>query len=324
MRKEKAVVILNPVSGDGKGRKYFNAISKWADNLKRTEGIEISVAVTEKYGQAGDAYNLAKKAVEGGCDLIISCGGDGNFNNVINGIMRTREQNEHYWFPDNVVVGIIPAGTGDNFAKNLNIPSDLHGALNVSVHGATKEVDLLDLNGKLALNVASFGLDAVIVKKVMAQNFLARKYAYLATALKEIKYGVFSGKMPSYHIELRGEGVSYKGKVILAAAVNGETYGGIFKIAPGAQTDDGKMDVCLVEEMGPIKCLWNIIKIIRGTHVKMKEVRMFRTSYLSIIAKEPLPCEIDGEVADVQGVYFVSVLPRKLKIRVPYVSNPGM
>jgi diacylglycerol kinase (ATP) len=318
---KKVVVILNPCSGSGKGEKLFGVISKRLEVISEKEGIEAVVKKTDKYGSKMDASNLAQEALSGGCSDIIFCGGDGIFNEGINGIMKTVGLSSQNSYLDNVSIGFIPAGTGNNLAKNLGIPLDSEGALYTAIHGVPKEVDLLKVNDRFVANVVSFGLDAVITEKSLEGRFLSRKYRYVSAALKEIFDGIASSRMPSYQIELNGDGINYSGKVTLVAIANGPTYGGIFKIAPGAEMTDGKADICLIEEMGPIKALRNVYRLTRGTHLKLKEVKIFKASSFSVISRDVLPCEIDGEVEKPQKVYFISTVPKKIKIRLPNIGS---
>lgn len=324
MSARKVAFILNPSSGDGKGKRLIGLIERRVKEISKKEGMEAVLKITEKFGSRRDACNLAQEVLSEGFYDIIFGGGDGIFNEGINGIMKAVESSGKNISLDDVQIGLIPMGTGNNLPKNLGIPFDLEAALYTALYGFPKKVDLIKVNGMFVITVVSFGLDAVITEKSLSHGFLARKYNYLVVALKEIKDGIFASKMPSWQIELSGDGVNYQGRVILAAITNGKTYGGIFKISPGAEMTDGKADICLVEEMGPLKSLWNIVKIIRGTHLKLKEVKTFKSSSLTVISKAVLPCEADGEVVEPQKIYSISVLPRKIKIRVPDIANPGI
>lgn len=216
----------------------------------------------------------------------------------------------------NFAIGIIPTGSGNNFAKALKIPKDIKEAFQVIKKDKATSVDIGKVNERFFVNVVSFGFDAKVNKLANEikekYRFLPREGSYLIAALKEIII-----KIPLFQVELKSEGINLKNKVILVAVNNGPSYGAIFKIAPAAIVNDGKFDICLIESVGRIRALFDIYRIVQGTHIHLPEVTILKASSLTISGPEPLPYETDGEVLKPEKEYKINVLPKALKILTP-------
>lgn len=265
--------------------------------------------LTEREGPK-NAKNLAKKAFSEGFNRIVFVGGDGILNEGVNGILELFNGQ----IPPQLTIGIIPTGSGNNFAKALNIPKDIKEAFRIIKKSKTKTVDVGKVNDKFFVNCFSIGFDTVINKVANSlkekYQFLPKQGSYLFAAIKEVLT-----EIPKFKVQVSGEEINYKGKIILIAITNGSTYGAIFKVNPGAICDDGKLNVCLVEPVGKIKALIDIYKVTQGTHVNLPEMKMFNfSSPLTISSSEPLPYELDGEVLKAKREYRVSILPRVLKV----------
>jgi YegS/Rv2252/BmrU family lipid kinase len=185
---------------------------------------EVDFELTEKGEDSPkSAKNLAKRAIKDGFDRIIVCGGDGLLNEAVNGIMEGK-------IPESFVVGVIPTGSGNNFAKALGIPKDIKKAFEIIKSEKKILVDVGKVNQKYFINCFSLGFDAKIneVANKIKENysFLPRSLSYLFAALKEIIFPI-----PSYEMEITGE-INFKEKLVLVAITNSPAYGGIFKINP--------------------------------------------------------------------------------------------
>lgn len=279
--------------------------------LRFKKEFEVKEEFVEREGPK-NARNLAKGAIEEGFERIIFVGGDGLLNEGINGIMEATRRK----IPPDFAIGIIPTGSGNNFAKALKIPKDIKEAFEVIKKDKTTSVDIGKANERFFVNVISFGFDAKINKLAndlkANYHFLPREGSYLLAALKEIIV-----KIPLYEIKIKGDDISLEEKVILLAVNNGPSYGAIFKIAPAASLNDGKFDICVIESVGRIRALLGIYQIIKGTHTNLPEVKMLKASSLTISSPEPLPYETDGEVPEPRKEYKISILPKAIKILTP-------
>jgi len=302
--------IVKPILKKQKAKEYQEEFLKFKKELQE-RGEKAEEVFTATSGE-NNARILAQKAIEEGFDRIVLVGGDGLLNEGVNGIIEGTQGK----IPSDFALGTIPTGSGNNFAKTLKIPKDIKEAFQVIKKDKTTLVDIGKVNERFFVNVVSFGFDAKVNKLANEikekYHFLPKEGSYLIAALKEIIV-----KIPLYQVELKGEGINLKNKVILVAVNNGQSYGAIFKIAPAAVVNDGKFDVCLIESVGRIRALFDIYRVIQGTHINLPEVKMLKTSSLTISAPEPLPYETDGEVLKPKKEYRISVLPKALKILTP-------
>jgi len=280
--------------------------------LKLKNQFEVSQEFTKKEGPQ-NARNLAKKAIEEGFERIIFVGGDGLINEGVNGIMAAVKEKEISF---DLTLGIIPTGAGNNFAKELGIPKKIKKAFEIIKKNKTTLVDIGKVNDNFFVNCLSFGFDALVndlANKIKTKYpFLPKEGSYLFAALKEILF-----KIPLFEIGIKSEKKDFRGQLVLVSITNGSSYGGIFKINPGASINDGKFNICFIREVGKLRAFFDIYKVIRGTHANLPEVGTMESSFLIISSPQPLPYEIDGEVLLPEKQYQVCVLPKKLKILTP-------
>ena len=308
---KKIVFIINPKAGKRKGTSYKRKIEKEFGGLA-------SVFTTSEFG-ANSAFSLAQKAVQDGASIVVSVGGDGNHNLVVNGLMAgIKEKGLSY--DDLPELGLIGTGTGNNFTKNLGIQFGIAKALDIIKGGNCRAIDIgLLVAGnekKYFVNVVSFGFDGLVVAAL--KNFkercklLPKDLAYLIVA----GWRIFLG-LPLYDFSLAGPDFNIKTKAHLLALLNGPTYGAIFKMAPGADSCDGLFNACLVNRSNRVKAVELLFRAIWGKHTGSSRVKSFSFSSLVVSAAKPLPCEMDGEVISKEKEYTVYVLPGALKVLVP-------
>jgi YegS/Rv2252/BmrU family lipid kinase len=268
---------------------------------------EVDFELTEKGEDSPkSAKNLAKRAIKEGFERIVVCGGDGLLNEAINGIMEEK-------IPENFAIGIIPTGSGNNFAKALGIPKDIKKAFEIIKSEKKILVDVGKVNQKYFINCFSLGFDAKIndlANKIKENySFLPRSLSYLFAALKEIVF-----QIPSYEMEISGE-INFKEKLVLVAITNSPGYGGIFKINPGASISDGKFNLCKIYPISKLKAFYTLFLATQGKHLKIPEVKTYTFSgALKISSKEPIIWEIDGEVQNPEKEFKVEILKNSLKI----------
>jgi YegS/Rv2252/BmrU family lipid kinase len=267
---------------------------------------EVDFELTEKgENSPKSAKNLAKRAIQEGFERIIICGGDGLLNEAINGIMTEK-------IPDNFAVGIIPTGSGNNFARALGIPKDIKKAFEIIKSEKKTIADVGKVNQKYFINCFSLGFDAKIndlANKIKENySFLPRSLSYLFAALKEIIF-----QIPSFEMEIIGE-INFKENLVLVAITNSPSYGGIFKINPGASISDGKFNLCKIYPVSKLKAIYTLFLATQGKHLKIPEVKTYTFSEtLKISSKEPIIWEIDGEVQKPEREFKIEILKNSLK-----------
>jgi len=291
--------------------------------LEFKKKFETQEELTEGEGER-NAQNLAKKAIGEGFERIIVVGGDGLLNEAANGIMKSTNGLQPTLHPPasrapipfGFALGIIPTGSGNNFAKEIGIKKDVKRAFSIIKQNKIDLVDMGKVNDRYFINCFSVGFDALINKIAndikTKYQFLPRNLSYLLAALGKIIIGI-----PNFQIQIKGE-TDYQNKIILAAITNSPSYGGIFKINPDALINDGKLNLCIIETVGKIRAFFDLYQVSQGNHTNLPEMKMLKFSFpLTISSPELLPYEVDGEVPEPEREYQISVLPKFLPILVP-------
>ena len=314
-KKQQIMFVVNAQAGRGEGLACKRKIEEaFGDSL---------ITVTAPEGR-NSAFNLGRRAVQEGVDILVSVGGDGTHNLVINGLMAGIKE-KGLSFDNLPVIGLMGTGTGNNFTKNLGISSDFKEALEVIKNGHIRAVDLGLLTfkeeKKYFVNVLSFGFDGLVVaalKKIKEKKVYGLvpkrliSLIYLAIAVARIVPG-----LPSYKLILSDSVFHVEIEAHLLALCNGSTYGGVFRVAPKANMSDGLFDACLISRANRFKAAGLLLRAIWGRHIGSSHVRSFNFSSLVVSSLKPLPCEMDGEVISSERGYKITVLLGILKVLVP-------
>lgn len=263
-------IIVNRYSGKG--------LKVWKEVKKRIEdwGIEYDFVMTGE-GHSGE---LAKKAREEGVEKIFVVGGDGTINEVVNGVEAK-----------GVVIGVIPAGRGNDFAKMLGIRSVEDGIRSMK-GGHTRWVDVGFANGRYFVNNMGIGAAAGAVRICDGLRKITGRPGYLVGALAALF------ECRAFDVEVEGRDFRFSGEALGIAVGNGRFHGGFFALTPGAEIDDVLLDVCVIRKIGRLKGILSIPRAIKGTHTFLKEAETFRTDCLRIRSKTGFSVHFDGELAE--------------------------
>lgn len=299
----KTVLIINLTAGGGKPRPHLKTIFKYL----KENGFNFKVSYTSHHGEA---IELARKAADKGMDLIVSIGGDGTVNEIVNGIMKSK---------NNPSLGIIPLGWANDFIKSVNIPSDITQACQILVQGKIKKIDIGVINSQIYFaNICGVGFDAEVAQLA---NQMKSKHPNLRILSAFVYVFATVKKLLSpfgYHnVKIKFNGQKIHSKILFIAIGNGKFYGGRFKITPKAILDDGLLEICLVEEMGRFKYLSIIPKVFKGTHASIKGISFYRAKEVVIESSEIILAQVSGEVIEGQKKFTIALLPKRLKLIVP-------
>lgn len=285
--------ILNPTAGKGRARRLKDRIETYQKN--QNARFEIVETLHPGHGE-----QLAREACKKGFTHIISVGGDGTLLEVVNGVAG-----------EDVAVGIIPCGTGNDFSRTLGLPSDLEGQLQVISKGKERRVDLGKAKGRFFINVFSLGIDALITRETQnIKRYLPGSIAYIAATIKMLM------KFRPVEITLNAGDKNFKGKVMLVAFGNGAFYGGGMRITPGAQLDSGKFQVCVVKALGKFAFLKLFPLVFTGRHVNRKEVLVFEAGHIFVESEDRVFLNADGDVVGECPVE-VGILPGAVRVMTP-------
>ncbi|MDI9475553.1 MAG: diacylglycerol kinase family lipid kinase [Bacillota bacterium] len=282
--------IVNPIAGKGKAKRTIPIIKEIMENSKHSYQIKI----TEK---VGDGQLFAEEAKVKDFHTIVSVGGDGTLHEVVNGMAGGIQR-----------LGIIPAGTGNDFARSLNIPSDAEDAMEVLIQGKAVSIDLGRLDDKYFINFCSVGLDALIAEEAnKIKRYFSSTYSYVIGVIKAL------GKFKSLKVELMIDDKKYDEEVMLVAVCNGAYYGGGMKIAPQAEVSDGQFDICVVSKMPKLRLLLLFPTIFKGKHIKYDEVKIYRGKSVQVFSGENMHVNADGDIVDSRPVRF-EILHNKMEV----------
>lgn len=290
------VFIINPTSGSKKSVLLVDDIHRHLGKLK--EPYEI--IFTEYVGHATEiAANYHDVDT-----CVYAVGGDGTAYEVLNGLQ------------DNVCMAIVPAGTGNDFYRMLDLGKDLNHSLRDTIFGREVYVDYAVSNERKFINMMAMGLDAYanhVAQNIAKKLPLPRALVYVVSAIIAI------GSPKKIDIEAHINGEVIKKRIILSAIMNGKWYGGGFTPTPNASIQDGKLDLCFVDDCSVFRMIQLLPMYSKGTHVNEKEVSFYRTEEFTLSTKEVAPLSIDGEVG-YETTIHVKIMKQKLRMRIPQQS----
>jgi len=291
-----ACVILNPYSGRWKALKRRPE----AEAALRAAGVEFELWVSEA---PGDNLWLAEKAARQGFSPIIAAGGDGAIGEVVNGLYRAK--------PEGTLgpLGVLPLGTANDLAHNIGLPLELDSAAQAIAAGKTRRFDLGQANEWVFHNNSAVGLEPVVTQWNARMVRWKGVLRYLVAALRAIASG------PRWEARLQWDDGEYIGPLSLASIGNCPVTGGLFRMAPAADPQDGKLTFVYAFASSRLKMLSLLPRAISGSYVNDPAVHQHHTTRLTIELSPGSPIQVDGEVraADLKHVVY-RILPGRLDI----------
>jgi diacylglycerol kinase (ATP) len=298
-------VVFNPHAGKGRGAQFVAPV---LDALKGAGVLEHALTAAP-----GDEERLAEEAVRRGFRRVVAVGGDGTWSKVANALLRANALRPG---EEPAVLGLIPGGTGCDFGKSLGIPrDDPRRAAAVVREGHTREVDVGRVEGRHFLNICGFGYDVAVLESSWSVKYLEGEQLYLYCALKQL------ASFPGFAVEVTVDGQSLgRQDVLMLIVANARFFGGKFKIAPSADLGDGRLDLLQFGNMGLLRRLLVMQRLLRGTHESSPGVRASRARrvLLRFLSSEPPPYETDGEWSRARSAEVeVEALPGALRVLAP-------
>ncbi len=299
----KVKIILNPMADMG------NAWRIARDLRSVTEqhgGVDWSGTV-----YPGHAIELAKQAGEQGYDMVIAMGGDGTVHEVVNGLMQVPEEKRP-------VLGVVPAGSGNDFAHGINVSKTSTEALTCALNGNPSTIDLgmmTDEHGRKEYfdNTLGIGFGAIVTIRSHRLPILRGFLMYLTAVIQTI----IIDHNP-IHMQIESDDEKWAQKVIYLILCNGPREGGGFLIAPDAKIDDGILHYAMITDVSRPMMFRIVPEVMKGTHGRFKQVKMGTCKKFSLSANRPLYIHADGEIFTGPGTDLrkvsIEVLPNALKV----------
>jgi len=320
----KATIIYNPAAG----------VRPCADDVQQAarfltaQGWEV-VSVEETRGR-GDATTFARKAVAEYCDAVFVAGGDGTVAETVDGLVNTE-----------TMLGVLPGGTGNVFARQLNlpIPGGLHPypvaeSVRLLLAGQIRRVDVGRIApkgnsdpGRHFICWGGVGFDAQVNRNVAADPNRKKRLGPGATVVTSfLTLRDFAGT--SAVVRIDGHRVSRR--MIMLVANNIQLYGIVFRMAQHAVIDDGLLDVFCFQGRGPARTLLHALKLFLNRHIQDPHVDFFRARCIEISTFRPLPVHVDGDYIGNTPV-VIEAIPRAINLMIPscapaslFVDGTGM
>jgi diacylglycerol kinase (ATP) len=289
-------IIINPISG-GVRPGQARARAELAAAVADTDGERAEVFVTEARGHARE---LAHAAVRRGTRLVISWGGDGTLNEVASALAFR-----------NVPLGLVPAGSGNGLARELGVNVNPGRAIADAIRAQPRTIDLGQVDDRLFVNVAGFGLDAYVAAQFDQRGNRRRGFAGYAA----ITARALAGYVPRCYTITTTEGCQVS-RAILVTVANSAQFGNGAQIAPRALLDDGLLDLVVVEERARWRTLLSVPRLFNGTVEKIPGCSICRIRQATIESDLPMLFHVDGEPVEGGSRLQVRVVPGALRVAV--------
>lgn len=267
--------IINPLAGGKNGKKVKTAVSVVETTLKN-KNIPYALHYTN---YPKHATKITEDLIKNGATDIVVIGGDGSLHEVLNGFFDF----------DKVALGLIPCGTGNDFAAAVKIPEEPEKALDVILNGTPKYTDFMQMPTVRGLNIIGMGIDVDVLRRYEK----AKKKTKLTYTLCLIK-SLFNFKYSDFEVETDGKNEHYRS--IIACIANGHRYGGGIEICPPAKPDDKKLDFVAMKEMKRIKLIGAFMKLKKGKILTLPQAVHFNTEKIKIAQKGDYTVNVDGQL----------------------------
>lgn len=271
-------IVYNPTAASGRAQARMHALETHMKALR----LEYKVAVSQ---YAGHAVELVAQAVQGGCDCVVTMGGDGTILEAVRGYMRAGA-------PAGVRFGFLPGGTGNDLTRSLGIEREVSLAFDQMHGGVTKPVDIWQVNGEPFINVAGMGLDVDVLRWTeRTKRFLRGSAAYMGAILLSI----LGSKSRRMRIVLDGE--ELERRVLVVTFSNGAYYGGGIHVCPPADPCDGMVDVVIINHVAKWRMPGLLTTYRSGRHLeRIPQCEYRRARRVRVEPEQPLDFQFDGEI----------------------------
>ncbi|MEX1377879.1 MAG: diacylglycerol kinase family protein [Eubacteriales bacterium] len=283
-------LIFNPAAANGKSQKHLNLVVKLLDEKK----VEYKIHTTS---YPKHATEIAEKLIADGEKLIVAVGGDGTIAEVAKAVFGT-----------DAALGIIPAGTGNDYKRAVGVPDEIEHSVDFLLNGKPTPCDALDCNGEVYLNIVSMGFDVEVAKR-------AEKYKIFGSASYTIAAidRAFSAKGTKAKITIDGEVIEKE--ILLTAIGNGTHYGGGINSLPAADIQDGLLDICIADTTSPLNILKLLPKYSAGKHTDLDIIHIYKAEEIKIeLFSQKLPINADGEILPSSDTLHVKILKGLINI----------
>ena len=287
--------IINPISGSKEAQSAKRKLPKLIMQTLDSAQWLPNISFTE---YPGHATELSRQYARMGFDAVVAVGGDGTVNEVARGLRDTE-----------TALGILPMGSGNGFARHLNIPIRINKAVEMLNHSEPIRVDYGLANGHLFVSTCGTGFDAVI-----ADHFAVSNKRGFASYLQNILKDVFSYTPQTYHIV--GDGLDVTHKAFLITFANANQWGYEALIAPKASVQDGKMDIMMMSSNAILGSASLALRLFAGSIDDSHFMDTIRAREVTLERENAAPFHIDGDPVEMEKDIHIKIVPDGLRVLV--------
>ena len=299
------LVIVNPNAGNGKGEKDWNKIAEFLEK----ENVSYTVKFTERKGHA---IQITLDAISEGYRKIITVGGDGTLNEVVNGVFTSRNCSSN-----EISLSLIPVGTGNDWGRMFGIPLDYEKAVKIISENKTlvHDIGLVSYNNgnekkeRYFINIAGLGFESVVVRKTNFQKDKGRggKLIYFYNLLTSLML------YKNTRSEIIIDGEKIQANVFSINVGNGRYCGGGMRQTPNAIPYDGLLDVTVINGMGKFEIIRNLKILYDGTILSHPKINGYKCRNIKVSSDSIIYTEADGESLGHTPAEF-SIIPASINI----------
>ncbi|MCW2831808.1 MAG: diacylglycerol kinase [Aeromicrobium sp.] len=288
----RVALVVNPTSGKKRGE---SIAARAAARLERAGHTTTTIQGVD----APSARDLLEQAIDKGLDAVVVVGGDGALHGVLDHVADS-----------DLVFGLIPAGTGNDTARSLNIPvKDVDAAVDLVIAGRVRTVDLARTDEAYVATVAASGFDSKVNERANAMTWPRGNMRYNIAIIKELR------AFEPLAFTLTLDGTTIEREAMLVAVGNGPSFGGGLRICEGASMDDGLLDVVVINPVSTARFLRVFPQLYRGTHVTLPEFERHRVREVTL-SSPGVVAYGDGERLGVLPM-TTTIQPGALRVFVP-------
>lgn len=289
MNRDRLYFVVNPKAGSG------SAARKWPQirQLLADRGVAYGWCFTRG---PGDAADIVRRAVGEGYRTLVSVGGDGTINEVVNGLVDASCRSDQ-----GARLGLIPAGTGSDLVRSLGIPASCRESVDRLLSGNGRRIDVGKINCtgfsgervmRYFVNIADVGLGGETAARTNRHcKVMGGFISFLCSAV--VTFLTYRNQLADLIVD---ESKMAAVPLSIVAVANGQYFGGGMRIAPQALTDDGLFDVLVLQGFNRGELLINLPKVYKGSHLGHPKLTMVRGRRVSVDSSYPLIIQADGEI----------------------------
>jgi len=285
----KYIFVLNPNAGNGKTKREWPKIKEILQEKK----ISGKIITTKSHKQGID---IAKEYADNGYENIIAIGGDGTLNEIVNGVMQSKNHK-------NVTIGLIPLGSGNDFARGIGLEFDLNMNIERIRSNQVTKFDLGKLENKFFINSLGIGFDACVAANANKIKKLKGIFKYLLAVFYSF------GELRPLTVDITIRNFTITKNILLISVGNSNLTGGGFRITPNAVPTDNLFDISIIDYLPKFKIMYLLPKAIKGKHMNHKAVSAIQSDHILIESKSQLPIYMDGEIPTFDN-------PKRLEIKI--------